>query len=228
MAASPPGLLDTDRLQRVGGPLGSNPAGVYADAEGRRWYVKTLESAAQARNEWLAAQLYRLAGAPTLTYRRCQDPRQIATEWLRLTRRSVAQLSEVERRQAQQWLGVHAWTANWDAAGFSGDNQGVADGPVLTLDLGGALAFRAQGEPKGRAFGRCVDEIDTLRSDPDNPHAQRLFGDMTAAQVGAAVEVVTRLPAEAIRRVIAEHGGSPALAGQMVARQADLAARRPR
>lgn len=218
--------LDTSALQRVGGPLGSTPAGLYEDAQGRRWYIKTLESPERARNEWVAAQLYRLAGAPTLQYRRTRDPRQIATAWQPLDQRRVARLSEAQRRQAQHWFGVHAWTANWDAAGFDGDNQGVRDGVVLTLDVGGALAFRAQGEPKGRAFSDRVDEFERLRRDPDNPQALRLFGDMAAADLNAAIEVVTRLSAGQIRRLIAREGGGPALADRMVARQADLAARR--
>ena len=55
--------LDSDSLTRVGGQLGSNPAGLYQDADGRRYYIKTLESLDHARNERLAARLYALAGA---------------------------------------------------------------------------------------------------------------------------------------------------------------------
>ncbi len=222
-----PGLppLDVAALRRVGGPLGSNPGGVFEDAEGRRFYVKTLESAAHARNEFVAAALYRLAGAPTLRYRRTREPAQVATSWIALDKRHVASLDAAERRQAQRWFGVHAWTANWDAAGFHGDNQGVAAGIVLTLAGGGALAFRAQGERKGDAFGTRVGEFDALRRDPDNPHAVRLFGAMDASALREAIEVVTRLPDERIWLAIAEAGGSRALVHRMLARKADLAAR---
>jgi len=61
-------LIDTTTMQRVGGQLGTNPAGIFQDDNGRRYYVKTLESPAHARNEMIAAKLYELAGAPTLTY----------------------------------------------------------------------------------------------------------------------------------------------------------------
>ncbi|MBK1613869.1 hypothetical protein CKO44_10350 [Rubrivivax gelatinosus] len=218
-------LIDTDTLQRIGGRLGSNPAGVYRDAAGRCYYVKELESPAHARNEWLAAQLYRLAGAPTLRYRRTRAPDRIATEMVALDKKHLSQLDEAERRQAQQWLGVHAWTANWDAAGFGGDNQGVLGGTVLTLDVGGALEFRAQGCPKGRAFGSSVGEIERLRCDPDNPYACRLFGDMDDAAVRAAAGHVTRIADEHIRATVHTHGGSVALADKLVARKADLARR---
>lgn len=219
-------LLDTAAMQRVGGALGSHPAGLYEDAQGRRWYVKTVESPDHARNEWLAAQLYALAGAPTLHYRRCRAPDQVATAWQPLQRSRLSQFSEAERVQARHWLGVHAWLANWDAAGFEGDNQGVAaDGAVLTLDVGGALRYRAQGDPKGAAFGTRVEELDRLRQDPDNPHARCLFGPMDAAALRAAITVVTALPAAMVRACVLRHGGSPGLAQRLLDRQADMARR---
>lgn len=218
-----PPVIDTAALRQVGGPLGSTPAGLFEDAQGRRYYVKSLESPALARNEMLAARLYQLAGAPTLRYVATTQARQVATELVRLDKKNVAKLSLAERRQAQRWLGVHAWLANWDVAGFQGDNQGVVDGTVLTLDLGGALAFRAMGDPKGRAFGTHVGELDTLRRDPDNPFAVRLFGDMDAAGLQAAIRVVTRIPDARVRQVVAEHGGGDALADKLIARKADMA-----
>ncbi|PTE15448.1 cyclin-dependent kinase inhibitor 3 family protein [Pseudogemmobacter blasticus] len=216
-------VLDTAALHRVGARLGSTPGGVFQDAAGQRYYVKQVETAALARNERIAARLYRLAGAPVLTYVATRDPCEVATVFVPLDKRHIAQFSEAERRQAQGWLGVHAWLANWDAAGFGGDNQGVVAGVVTTLDLGGALEFRAQGDPKGRAFGDSVSEIDRLRHDPDNPQAAALFGDMTPEAVRAAIAVVTRLPEDAIRRAVAGAGGRSELADRLVARQADMA-----
>ncbi len=218
-------VLDTATLEKIGGPMGSNPGGVYRNRQGRRFYVKSLETPAHARNEIIAAGLYRLAGAPTLTYVRTLDACQVATVLVELEKKHVSRLDESERRQAQRWLGVHAWTANWDAAGFDGDNQGVVCGVVTTLDVGGALELRAHGDPKGKAFGTCVGEIDTLRLDPGNPHAARLFGDMTPAAVAEAVAVVTRIPDDAVLRVVSGNGGSPGLAAKLIARKEDLAKR---
>jgi len=223
MMDAPP--IDTSTLQRVGGQLGTNPAGIFQDAAGRRYYVKTLESVAHARNEMIAAKLYQLAGAPTLSYVPTQSPDQIATEWVALDKRCVAHLSASERKQAQQWLGVHAWTANWDAAGFDGDNQGVVNGQVVTLDVGGALAFRAHGDPKGKAFGTRVDELDVLRSEEANPHAARLFADMGRDEISQAIMKVVQIPDEQIRKIILDHSGSQALAEKMIARKADMAGR---
>lgn len=217
--------IDTATMQRVGGQLGSNLAGVFRDDSGRRYYVKTLDSTARARNEIIAARLYQLAGAPTLTYVGTKAPDQIATEWVELDKKSAAHLSKSERKQAQQWFGVHAWTANWDATGLDGDNQGVVGGNVLTLDVGGALDFRAHGDPKGKAFGTRVDELDVLRSDADNPQAARLFADMGPDELKQAIMVVLRIPDEQIREVIIDSGGSHALAEKMIARKADMARR---
>ncbi|OGR38619.1 MAG: hypothetical protein A2051_03835 [Desulfovibrionales bacterium GWA2_65_9] len=218
-------LIDTETMRRVGGQLGTNPAGVFQDDCGRRYYVKTLESPAHARNEIIAASLYQLASAPTLSYLRTKAPDQIATEWVQLDRKCVAHLDESERKQAQHWFGVHAWTANWDAAGFNGDNQGVANGKVLTLDVGGALAFRAHGDPKGKSFGTRVDELDILRSDPCNPHSVKLFADMSPEDIRQSIMVVVRIPDEQIRLTIIDNGGSHKLAEKMIARKADMARR---
>lgn len=217
--------IDTTTMQRVGGQLGTNPAGIYQDDSGRRYYVKMLESVAHTRNEIIAAGLYRLAGAPILNYVRTQADDQIATEWVELDKRCVAHLSDSERKQAQQWFGVHAWTANWDVAGYDGDNQGVTDGKVLTLDVGGALAFRAQGDPKGKAFGTHVDELEALRINEDNQHAVKLFTGMSADDIEQAIRVVVRIPDEQIRKVVLDCGGSAALADKMVARKAEMASR---
>lgn len=218
-------LIDTTTMQRVGGQLGTNPAGLFQDDSGRRYYVKTLESPAHARNEIIAASLYQLAGAPTLTYVRTKAPDQIATEWIQLDKKRVAHLNASECKQARHWFGVHAWTANWDAAGFDGDNQGVVNSKVLTLDVGGALAFRAHGDPKGKAFGTRVDELDILRSDDGNPHAVKLFADMSADEVEQSIMVVVRIPDEQIRQLILDNGGSQQLAEKMIARKADMAGR---
>lgn len=218
-----PARIDPAQLTRVGGRLGSNPGGIWADAAGGRYYVKELESPAQARNEYLAAALYCLAGAPVLSYLPCAAPDQVATVFVDLEKSRLSQLTAAERAQAWRWFGVHCWLANWDAAGFQGDNQGVIGGVVTTLDVGGALEFRAQGNPKGSAFGPEVPEVTRLRSDPDNPFAAQLFGPMPPDALGAALTVVIDLPEAAIRKVVARHHGRDALAEKLLARKADLA-----
>ncbi len=225
MSSTDTHLIDSDTMERVGGQLGSNPAGIYLDSSGKRYYIKTLESTAHARNELIAAKLYQLAGAPTLSYMPAKAPDQVATEWVQLDKRCVAHLSEIERKQAQRWFAVHAWMANWDVAGFNGDNQGVANGKVLTLDVGGALNFRAMGDPKGKAFGTNVEELNMLREDANNPHACRLFADMSSKAIKRAILLVVQISDQQIRRVILDNGGHQHLAEKMIARKAYMAER---
>ncbi|WP_024873332.1 hypothetical protein [Tolumonas lignilytica] len=211
--------IDTSLMTRVGGQLGSNFAGIFEDDNGQRYYVKELESPMLAKNEWIAAKLYQLAGAPTLTYIPTVEPNQIATLWEKLDKQNLAQFSEDERRQAQQWFAVHAWTANWDALGLHGDNQGVLNGQVLTIDIGGALLFRACGDPKDKAFSDDVNEIDTLRTQQDNRHAYELFGSMSELQLIDALARVSRIADEAIINTILLNDGSEKLAIKMVNRK---------
>jgi len=216
-------VIDSSTMQRISGQLGSNPAGIFTAQDGQRYYIKTLESLAHVRNEFIAAKLYQLAGVPTLNYHLCNEPDQLATQWIDLDKRYIAHLDAHELQQAQQWFGVHAWLANWDVAGADGDNQGTLNNRVLTLDAGGALNFRAMGDPKGKLFGSQVGELDTLRKDINNPHALTLFAAMSDEQIKQAIKVVTDLPDDQIRDVILSHHGHPKLVAKMLARKAYMA-----
>jgi hypothetical protein len=217
--------VDTTKWKKIGGQLGSNPAGIYQDQHGAKYYVKSLESPMHARNEWLAAQLYKLVNAPTLVYLPSLDTCQVITCWQSLDKTNSCHFSPSQRELAQQWFAVHCWTANWDAAGYHGDNQGVVKDKVLTLDVGGALNYRAHGDPKGKAFGTQVNEIDSMRRDPDNPHAIKLYGDMSDDEVKRSIKNVTKLSDQQIAVTILTNGGSAKLADKMIARKQDLMTR---
>jgi len=67
-------------------------------------------------------------------------------------------------RQLRRDFVPHATIANWDMLGLDRDNViRRPDGTLSYVDVGGAGAFRAQGAPKGGAFGSTVGELDTLR-----------------------------------------------------------------
>lgn len=216
-------LLDINKLNRISGQLGSNPAGVFENDKGQRYYIKSLESVAHLRNEYIAAQIYQLAGVPTLNYQLTTQPDQLATCWIELEKKNIKHFNQVQRKQAKQWFAVHAWMANWDLAGFHGDNQGIANDKVITLDVGGALNFRAMGDPKGREFSTDVDEINSLRSNPDNPHAITLFGDMTQDEIAHSIMKVTSISEQKISDAILLNKGSQKLVSKMLARQQFLA-----
>ena len=67
-------------------------------------------------------------------------------------------------RQLRRDFVPQATIANWDMLGLDRDNViRRPDGTLSYVDVGGAGPFRAQGAPKGAAFGSTVGELDTLR-----------------------------------------------------------------
>ncbi len=216
--------LDVSKLTKVGAQKGSNPGGVY-EGEGRKFYVKQGKSKDHVRNEMTAAALYDLAGTPTLKYRPVEGGGHIATEMAKLDKDNASKLSPEERKRAANDFAVHAWLGNWDAVGLGGDNLGTVKGVPTALDLGGAMEYRAQGAPKGKAFGTSVGELDTLRDPKVNKDAANIFGPMTPAEMRASARYVTEIDDDDIRDVVDRMGGPPALADKLIARKADIAER---
>lgn len=210
-------------MTKVGGQLGSNKGGQYQHGH-NKYYVKQLDTPAHARNEYIAADLYALAGARTLAYHPVKDdPHAVATEWQGLKKSNAKDFTPEERTKAQHDFAVHAWLANWDAVGLEHDNLGIDhEGRVVTLDVGGALEYRAQGEPKGAAFGSHVTEWTSLRSTAQNPQAASIFGSMTAQQLAASAAVVGKIKPKDIRTVVMARGGSEALVEKLLDRRQDI------
>lgn len=215
-------------LKRVGGQLGSNPAALFEDGSGQKWYVKAQRSPEHAANEALASALYRKmyvttpevhigSGAPGLG-----DGPQTASEWMDVDRPDFA--DKYFKRDTHGDFGVHAWLANWDVAGMGMDNIAAEKGNTfpVTLDVGGSLLFRAQGGPKGDLFGDHVMEFDTLRDPRYAPTASRLFGDMTGEELAESAERTEKLTPAQIRKLVADYHMPPTLADTLIARQQDL------
>jgi DNA topoisomerase IB/8-oxo-dGTP pyrophosphatase MutT (NUDIX family) len=228
-APKPGATLDLASMKQIGGKLGSNPGGRYQDASGKQYYVKQSKSLDHAKNELLAARLYEAVGSPVLAAMPVKMGNKLgtATEWQKST--PIDRHDPAQRKEAQAHFATHAWLANWDAAGLEYDNQGRVGGKMTTLDPGGSLLFRAQGGPKGSAFGNSVGEWDSLRS-PSNAQAHRIFGEMTPAQLKASAAQVTKVPDATIRALVEEHGPGTAeqrkaLADKLIARKADIAKR---
>jgi ADP-ribose pyrophosphatase YjhB (NUDIX family) len=215
--------LDLNTLQKVGKQMGSNPGGVYQSADGKQFYVKQGKTPAHVTNELIAGALYHLAGTPTLKYRPVDGGKHIATEMTQLDKNNANKFDEKQRHEAKKDFAVHAWLGNWDAAGTGGDNLGIVRGKPTALDVGGALEFRAQGAPKGKAFGDKVTELGTMRDKHMSPDNAKLFGDMTPAEMRESASFVTSIPDKEIKRTVEKLGGSPELAQKLIARRNDIA-----
>lgn len=224
--------MSLEGMTKKGSQLGSNPGGQYTDTNGRKFYVKQSKSNDHAKNEILAARLYEAAGSPILHAMPVDlgdGKLGTATEW-RDVHHTIEPNDKEERRQAQKHFATHAWLANWDAAGLSYDNQGKIDGTMHTLDPGGSLIYRAQGSPKGAAFGDSVGEWDTLRDAGVNPQNHKLFGEMSNKHLRRSAENVTNIPDKEITRLTMKHGpgdeaARKALAARLIARKTDIAKR---
>jgi ADP-ribose pyrophosphatase YjhB (NUDIX family) len=226
--AAPPGLVESaDDWEQIGKQAGSNPGGVFRDNADRAWYVKLPKSANVARNEVLAAKLYQAAGvaAPDVKLVTVQDKLGIASGMIDGLQKLPADARAING--VMEGFAVDAWLANWDVVGLLRDNL-LADphGQAVRIDVGGALLYRAQGEPKGLAFGYTVGELDTL-TDGTNPQASEVFGNITHAELAAGIRKVRSVPDATIQALCIEHGsGNRAqkqrLAKLLIARKAYL------
>ncbi len=224
---SEPATIDMDLMSKVGSKMGSNEGGTYeSPVDDSKYYVKKPATKDHVTNELLAAKLYQLAGANTMTYVPVKGGEHVATVLEPLTKNNVSQFSLIQRVKAQDDFAVHAWLANWDAVGTGGDNQVVVQGSnrTATVDVGGSLKYRAQGTPKGADFGDVVNETNTLRDPSKAPDAAKLFGDMSNDQIKASIARVTSIPDHKIVETVTSNGGDMELAMQMVHRKVDLAA----
>lgn len=229
----PVGVLagDFSALRRVGPQGGSNPGGLYEDADGVRWYVKSQRSEEHARNEVAAAALYRAAGLGAPEVHLGQGTPDLPEGWhtaSRVIEGTPAGSADAIRDQVRAGFGVDAWVANWDVVGLKFDNVVITpDDQAVRIDLGGSLLFRAQGDPKGADFGDTVDEWLTLRNKTRAPQAVKVFAGMTPVELLAAVNRVNRVKVGQVREIIAAAGLPPAVAERLIARRRDLIRRLP-
>ncbi len=195
----PPGIDGAEtfgsRLQRdpqapaLGGSTG---AFVAVDDEGTQWIVKQYGgNQLQVQNEWIANRLYEMGGAQVPEARLAKFDGQLGIATRRLPpgyttigssgTTTVAGSSLIRRKFV-----LDAYLANWDTVGLQFDNMLWKAGKVSTLtriDQGGALLFRAQGAPKGTAFGKEVLELQTLRDPAKNAAAAKVFAKVADADI---------------------------------------------
>jgi ADP-ribose pyrophosphatase YjhB (NUDIX family) len=225
---SPASLVPTaDDWEQTGKAKGSNPGGFYTDPQGDHWYVKVPKSTAIAKNEVLASKLYEAAGVavPELKHVTLAGKMGIAS-------RIVPGLTKLKNdgqgvAGVMDGFAVDAWLANWDVVGLEHDNLlEDPNGHAMRVDVGGSLLFRAQGEPKGKAFGDAVGELDTLTSGK-NPQSASVFGEITYDELQAGIARVAAVTPEKITALCEQYGpGTSAqrqsLAQTLIARRAYL------
>lgn len=216
---------------------GSVPGYWAKDQNGVAWLVKLPPAGEDVvRNEVLAGQLYKAAGVavPELRIARFTDGR------VGVASRGVdgfaedRKLFEAGKRVAgaQENIAVDAWLGNWDVAGASFDNIGIANGQAVRIDVGGSLRYRAQGGLKGKLWSADVAELETLRDPTVNRQTTALFAKLTQADLDAGVRRVLSVSDETIQSLVEQFGPTDkATAGELVktliARRETLAKRFP-
>lgn len=220
---------DFSKLKKIGGKAGSNEGGFYEAPDGSRWYVKKQKTAKHAQNERDASLLYRAAGidvpeviigegAPGLSSGTHTATRLVDVGETTLS--SAVNGNDTAKIHAiREGFAVDALLANWDVAGTGFDNIVFdAQGKPHRIDVGGALAYRAQGTAKGGAFGTDVGEWSSLRSTTQNPFAAKIFKGMTPDELKESVKRVEDLTPEKIREIVKDKK----LADKLVARRENL------
>ena len=215
--------ISSTALTKVGPQMGSNPGGVYENKIGGQYYVKFPKSEDHARNEALANRLYGDLGVPVPPVSAAAIGGKPAV--MSAMQHDVKPFDPKDPQQVadvQKHFAAHAWLANWDAIGLSMDNQ--VKHPMqgmMTIDAGGALKYRAQGDPKPN-FGPTVDEWDSMRQ---KGTAGKIFGGMTDKQLAESALPVLKLKEDDIRAAVKNTGMPSSMADTLLARQKDLANR---
>lgn len=170
-------MMNFKNLIKIGEkPGGTVPGGMFKDSAENIWMLKFPQHEIQARNEVLASKLYEAAGVnvPQLELVENGDSRYVASRW----NMDLYRPKKLDRKLNGLMEGfvIDAWLANWDVIGLEYDNVMADDNDAVRVDLGGSLLFRAQGEPKGKAFGPVVMEAISLLDSRVNVQSANVFG----------------------------------------------------
>lgn len=222
--------------KKPGSQMGSNAGGVYTDQNGKDWYVKLSQSDDHARSEVLADDLYKAAGVQTSNLKLADvggGKLGTASQMMPNTKQDLSSHFNDPAYMAkiQDGFAMDALLANWDVAGLGYDNI-ITDehGNPVRVDPGGALLFRAQGQPKGDQFGNKVGEWESLRGQGphSNEQANTLFGKMTDQQLADSAKHVEALTPEKINSIVDTIGfdnkTSTELKDKLAARREDILA----
>lgn len=200
-------IPDASNWKKTGRQMGSNPGGVYKDESGKEFYMKQSKSDDHAKNENLANHLYRHLGVPV------PDTKLITHSNGKLgTASSIMHIKPFDphNKNHVQEIGkhfaAHAFVANWDAVGLANDNQVLGPKGMTTIDAGGSLNYRAQGSPKGNAFGHKATEWDSLRDTSRPNPATHIFSQMQPHEIVNSAKAVANLKNDTIHDLVHEHG----------------------
>lgn len=174
---------------------GSTGAKLYKNKSDKKWVVKkSYGNFAQVKSEYLANMIYKVLGVPVPRQYLDIENKALILEYIDGTLLKDVDEKDLEKvkKQLQQHFIVDALLANWDIIGLKHDNIIVpADGsPPIRIDNGGALLFKAQGEPKN--MNEDVVELYTMRNKTIAPEASSIFGDITENEINNQIKEIIK------------------------------------
>lgn len=221
-------ILDASNWKRTGPQMGSNPGGVFKDHEGTDWYLKHSKSDDHAKNENLANHIYRHLGVPVPDHQLVTHSggTKLGTASPMMKIKNFNPHSDEEKGMVQKHFASHAFVANWDTIGLDNDNQAHTPKGMTTMDAGGSLNYRAQGAPKGPAFGNKVSEWDSFR-DPSNHQAHNVFGSMKPHDLVNSSHAVANMKNSDIHNLVHTYGpgedsDKKILTNKLISRKKDI------
>lgn len=212
-----PSLMDTyeawDKLRAIHNELGQPDT---------KFYIKKGSTKKHVANEVLANRLYELAGVPVAEVL-TDSGTTIASKLVPSTDEKKNLGDALDDKIAMDRLRedfvVDAWLANWDVVGLGLENVQVVDGVPYRIDAGGAISYRAQGSPKGKAFGPIVGEIDTLLDPKINPKSAKAFAGISFSQLLVGAKKVASVDPDAIDALVLGLGLDQDVADTLKARR---------
>jgi hypothetical protein len=196
-----------------------------ATRNGKKYYIKRAtadneeRSIAIAANEILASKLYRLTGllVPNLELVKRKEGSQtsmwIASEFQDnyrdcMTDKSICELIKTKPEKLKDLLPgfmVDCWLAAHDVIGMDYSNVGCETNTCETamrIDVGGALLYRALGEPKYDRFSATdVPEFTVFRSDI-NPQARKVFKHVTEKDIQEGKNMLRKVNDAEVRKIV--------------------------
>ena len=180
-------LLKAQNPKYLGGSTG---AVQHTMPDGRRVVVKRGAHPAHIRNEYdMNRYLNRLGvGVPDASmHEDVHGNPLMMTEYEENARRPDDFATMGDKPRLRRDFVPQALIANWDVLGMDMDNVLIRpDGTPTYVDVGGAGPYRAQGAPKGDAFGPQVGELESMQSKP--PHTERFYGGMGEEEMGRSFD----------------------------------------
>lgn len=190
---------DVDALEVVKPLPGSTGAELVRDpATGSLYVRKRGANEAHLREEMTADAVYRALGTNVPEFQQYRDRNGRLVKLSRFVEgaTSLGDLAPAARAKAikelQQGFAVDALLGNWDVIGLGEDNVLIGkDGTVYRIDNGGAMRFRAQGQPKDdAAFNAGVVDLWGMRNRDLNGSAAKVFGALGPADIAKQARAV--------------------------------------